>query len=338
MDLFKHLKNATLITSPSNLFYFTSYKNADAKLLYNSEAYYFTDARYFEDVKLLNLNIKVMDIKDFYSFIESNNFNSILVEDSLPYFEVKRLYDLNIQNFTSITEQIDNLRSVKSNEEIKNIKAAQAITDKTFTDVLGEIREDMTEKELSSILSSLLYKNGAESLAFDNIVAFGKNTSKPHAIPSNKKLKKGMPITLDFGAKYNNYCSDMTRTVFFGKPKDEIINTYNIVLEAQKIAIENVKVGMTGIECDSLARAYFEKLGLGKYFLHSLGHSLGIDIHEPPRFSSKCNDIMKENMVMSVEPGLYFENNYGIRIENLIYFDKSGATDLTKSEKNIIIV
>ena len=117
MDLFKHLKNATLITSPSNLFYFTSYKNADAKLLYNSEAYYFTDARYFEDVKLLNLNIKVMDIKDFYSFIESNNFNSILVEDSLPYFEVKRLYDLNIQNFTSITEQIDNLRSVKSNEE-----------------------------------------------------------------------------------------------------------------------------------------------------------------------------------------------------------------------------
>jgi Xaa-Pro aminopeptidase len=338
MNLLKHLNNATLISSPSNLFYFTSFKNADAKLLYNGEALYFTDARYFEDIKLLNLNIQILDIKDFYNYIEKHKFSCLLIEENLPYFEVKRLSDLNVHTFISINEQIDELRSIKSNNEIENIKAAQAITDKTFIDILGEIREDMTEKELSSILSSLLYKNGAESLAFDNIVAFGKNTSKPHAQPSNTKLKVGMPITLDFGAKLNNYCSDMTRTIFFGQPEDELIKTYNIVLEAQKIALDNIKPGMTGIECDNLARAYFEKHGLGKYFIHSLGHSLGIDIHESPRFSPKCADIMKENMVMSVEPGLYFENNYGIRIEDIIYFDKNAATDLTKSEKNMIIV
>ncbi len=169
-------------------------------------------------------------------------------------------------------------------------------------------------------------------------MAFGKNTSKPHAQPSNTKLEKGMPITLDFGAKLNNYCSDMTRTIFFGQPNQEMIDIYNIVLEAQNIALNNINEGMTGKECDSLSREYFKKKGLDKYFLHSLGHSLGIDIHEWPRFSAQSQDIMKQNMVLSVEPGLYFEDRFGIRIEDIIYFDKNGIVDLTKSPKNIIIV
>lgn len=339
MKLLQQFKDAALITSPSNLFYFTSYKNSDANLLYyNNVAYYFTDARYFEEIKLLNINCKVMDVKDFDTFIFDNKIYNLCIEDSLEYNKLISLQKLNVTNFISITDKINKLRAIKSDDEINKIKAAQSITDKTFSDVLNKIYEGMSEKELNSILSSILYRNGAESLAFDNIVAFGKNTSKPHAHPTSTQLKKGMPITLDFGAKLNNYCSDMTRTIFFGKPDDEIIATYNVVLEAQKIALENIRVGMTGKECDNLARKYFKTQGVDKHFLHSLGHSLGIDIHETPNFSQKCEDVMMGNMVLSVEPGLYFENNYGIRIEDIIYFDKNTVNNLTNSPKNLIII
>lgn len=339
MQRLSRMGEAVLITTPSNLLYFTGYRNSDAKLLYfNSKGYYFTDSRYFEEVSQLPLSLEICDIKKFDDFISDNKITTLSLEDSIEYLYCEHLKKLNIKDFTFISSKINKLRAIKTDAEIAKIKKAQAITDRSFTEVLLYIKEGMSENELNNILSSLLYKNGADSLAFDNIVAFGKNTSKPHAHPSGITLSKGMPITLDFGAKLDGYCSDMTRTIFFGQPCAEIEKTYHLVLEAQAIALDQIKTGMTGKECDSIARDYFAANGADKFFIHSLGHSLGIDIHESPNFSQKCDEVMEQNMVLSVEPGLYYENRFGIRIEDIIYFNKDSINNLTKSEKNMIIV
>jgi Xaa-Pro aminopeptidase len=333
------LGEAVLITSPSNLFYFTQYRNNDVKLLYYKEmAYYFTDSRYFEEVRQLPLSLELCDIKIFDEFITNNKIKKLWIEDSISIMDYQHLQQLNIASFKFISKEISKFRAIKSEFELKNIKSAQAITDKTFLQIIPYIKEGITELKLGNILSSLLYQNGAESLAFDNIVAFGTDTSKPHAHPSFRKLSKGMGITLDFGAKFNGYCSDMTRTVFFGNPEKKVKDIYNLVLEAQELALENIKAGMTGVMCDAICRDFFAKKNLDKYFIHSLGHSFGIDIHENPNFSPKCDDIITEKMVLSVEPGLYFEGQFGIRIEDAVYFDKKHIINLTKSQKDMIIV
>ncbi|MFA6866144.1 MAG: aminopeptidase P family protein [Clostridia bacterium] len=328
-----------IITNPANLYYFTGYKNADSIILFfNKTAYYFTDSRYFEEVASCIEGYQIKNIEYFWEFLESNSITTLGVEDSLIFSMQTKLQKINCKNLYSITGKISKLRAIKNEEELSKITYAQSITDTTFLELLHYIKLGQTENNLSHILSALLYQNGADELAFDNIVAFGKNTSKPHAHPGNTKLELGMPITFDFGAKYQNYCSDMTRTVFFGKPTDEMVNIYNYVLNAQKLALKNIAVGKSGKDCDKIARDYFKENNLDKYFTHSLGHSLGIDIHENPNFSPKCEDIIQSNMVLSVEPGLYFENKFGIRIEDIIFFDKNIIKNLTNSEKNIIII
>lgn len=339
MQRLGNIGEAVLITEPSNLFYFSEYNNSDAKFLYyDNKGYYFTDSRYFEEIKFHNKMLYIQDIKFFDNFISDNNIKHLFVENSIQFLFHKHLKNLGIEEIFFLNDTVDNMRSIKNDREIEKIKKAQEITDKTFKDILNQIKEGITEYELNCKLSSLLYKNGAEKNAFDPIVAFGNNTSKPHAHSGNKKLTKNMPILLDFGAKYENYCSDMTRTFYYGAPDAEFVKYYNTVLNAQNIALEKIKAGMTGKECDSIARDYFKKYNLDSYFLHSLGHSLGIDIHENPNFSPRCESIIESNMVLSVEPAIYFENKYGIRIEDIIIVGKNDINNLTKSEKRLIIV
>lgn len=325
------------IQNPSNLFYFSKYSNADAKILViGDEQFYFTDARYFEEVETLPFIIK--NIVDFYTFIQKKNIRVLATDVSVTIDEYETLSKYGVQSVKNVKNEIDKLRSVKTIQEIKLIEKAQKITDKTFTDVIPYIKENITEKELDSILKSLLYKNGADDLAFEPIVAFGKNTSKPHAHPEYNRLRLGDPITLDFGAKFGGYCSDMTRTVFFGNPDNEMRRIYNVVLTAQTNAIEELHAGMTGAEGQKTVTEFFEKLGVREYFTHSLGHSLGIDIHENPCLSAKNFEPIPENAVLSVEPGLYFQKNFGVRIEDIVVFTKTGVRNLTNSEKKMIII
>lgn len=328
-----------VIQSPSDLYYFTSYRNADAILVfYGGKSYYFTDSRYFEEVGFMRGETEILNISDFNDFVADNKIKSVSVESTICVKEYLNYKKLGVENFSFVDEAVSKLRMIKDDVELGFIKKAQAITDKAFSAVLGDIREGMTERELASALEARLFSFGGDGLAFDSIVAFGKNTSKPHAHRGETKLSKGMPITLDFGAKYEGYCSDMTRTVFFGEPSDEVADVYKCVAEAQNIALDNIERGMTGKECDELARGYFRKKGLDGYFVHSLGHSLGIDIHENPTFSPKCNATMEKGMVLSVEPGLYFPDKFGVRIEDIIYFGENGVINLTKSPKNMIIL
>ncbi len=338
MNGFVTRPDALCIRNPSNLFYYTNYKNADAKILFIGEKkYYFTDARYFEEISDFS-DFEIKNIEEFLTFLAENNIKT-LGTDVLP--TIKEYEILQKHGVTAVVDaesEINEKRAKKTSEEIGFIQKAQEITDRTFTEILGKIQEGMTERHLERILKSTMYLWGADDLAFDPIVAFGKNTSKPHAHPTDTPLTRGSFITLDFGAKYRNYCSDMTRTVAFGKPSDEMKKTYELVLEAQKKALDALHAGMSGKECDKLARDVFRRENKENFFTHSLGHSLGIDIHEKPNLSPKSDEIIGENAVTSVEPGLYFPGKFGVRIEDIVVFTKNGVNNLTNSEKSLIIL
>lgn len=330
---------AILIANPSNLLYFSNYKNSDAKiLLLGNDKYYFTDGRYTEEVSAQLQDFHIMNFEELPNVLKKNGITELGIEDSLPQITYNTLINCGIKAFHSIDSSIKKIRAVKSEYELNCIRKAQEITDKTFNALLSVIREGISEIELAGTLESLLYVNGADDLAFTSIVAFDENTSKPHAHRTDKKLKNGSIITLDFGAKYKGYCSDMTRTIAFGNISTEQKNAYLHVLTAQELALSIISAGMTGKECDSMSRNYFKENGLDKFFIHSLGHGVGLDIHESPYLSQKSEDILEENTVVTVEPGLYFEKEFGIRIEDLIIVNKTGVINLTKSSKNIIIL
>ena len=259
-------------------------------------------------------------------------------------------------------DKADGLRQVKDDNEIEYIAEAEAIGDRAFArlmldmgadaDVLGVVGgevskyhvrtpiepEKTTEKQVAAKLEFYMKDEGGEGLSFETIAASGTNGAKPHAVPEDKLLKNGELLTLDFGCVYKGYCSDMTRTIAIGKVSDELKKIYEIVKNAQETALKGIRPGMTGKEIDSLAREAIRKEGYAKYFGHSLGHSVGLKIHEKPGFSQREKTVIKEGMVVSVEPGIYVENLGGVRIEDLVVITKKGIRNLSSSVKDLISV
>ena len=215
---------------------------------------------------------------------------------------------------------------------------AQEITDRAFTEVCARIHEGMTEKELAAELIYCLYKNGGEGLSFDPIVVSGPNTSMPHGVPGDRKLRKGDFITMDFGVLYQGYCSDMTRTVALGFATDEMKKVYDTVLKAQLAGIAVSKAGVSGKSVDKAARDVITEAGYGEYFGHSYGHSLGLEIHENPNCNLRNEAPMPLHAVVSAEPGIYLPDKFGVRIEDVVIFEEDGCRDITKSPKELLIV
>lgn len=336
--------DAVIIVNPSNLFYFTGYANADAVVvLMPDKRYYIGDKRVLEEVRQLLDGYQTIDcgnssyIEAAIEIIAQQDTKVLGYEDQTISYRDYLAVSKSPLRLVGVSESIDNLRAVKSKQECKIIQSAQAVTDSVFSFALSQIHEGITEQELCWAMNSNIYSRGC-TLAFDTIVAFGANTSKPHAHPTDKKLQKGDPITLDFGAKKDGYCSDMTRSFCFGKPADEYKKIYGIVLEAQTAALDKLAGGVMGDVGDAYARDIFRAYGLDMYFTHSLGHSLGIDIHENPRLSAKWAKPIPAGAVLSVEPGLYFAGKFGVRIEDIVYFENNGIYNLTNSPKKLIIV
>lgn len=227
-------------------------------------------------------------------------------------------------------------RMVKTPDELEKMKKAQAITDKAFTHILGFIKEGVTERELAAEIEYFVKRNGGDGMAFDTIAVSGKNSSLPHGVPGKDKLTKNSFITMDFGAKYKGYCSDMTRTVVLGKADAAMKKVYFTVLKAQEAAIDAARGNVLGKEMDAIARDIIEEAGYGPYFGHSLGHSLGIEIHEMPNFAPRSENLVPAGAVMTVEPGIYLEGKYGVRIEDMVYLTKDGYENLTSSPKDLI--
>ena len=238
----------------------------------------------------------------------------------------------------SLEEKPEQLRQIKTANEIKAIQEACRITSETFRLILPKIREGMTEKELKLELEFTQMKLGAQGNSFDPIVASGVNGSLPHAIPSDKKIAQGEMITLDFGCKVDGYCSDMTRTVALGTPSPEMKRIYDTVLVAQEMGEAALKPGVPCQSVDKVCRDYIDSQGYEGRFGHGLGHSLGIDVHENPRLNPVCTDITQVGMLLTVEPGIYVPGLGGVRIENTCLVTETGNTPLTTAPKKLIIL
>ena len=240
--------------------------------------------------------------------------------------------------FVDASKEIVELMSVKTQEELCYIKKACQIAEKAWLDVIPLIREGMTERELANELEYRFKKFGASGTSFDTIVAFGKNAAVPHHETGDTKLKKNQCILMDFGCLYKGYCSDMTRTMFFGEPSDKFLGAYLAVLTAHVKCAEGIVEGMSGKEADAIAREHLSSLGYGKYFTHSLGHGIGVNIHEFPTLSPKGEATLKENMVFSNEPGVYLDGKFGIRIEDSAYIAGGKYVSFMKDDKSLVVI
>ncbi|MGN0982967.1 MAG: M24 family metallopeptidase [Candidatus Limivicinus sp.] len=235
-------------------------------------------------------------------------------------------------------ELMDKLRAAKTEEELRAMRAAQAIAERALEEVLGLIRPGMTEKQVMAELVYRTLRHGSEGNSFDPIVVSGPNTSLPHGVPGDRVIRRGDFVTMDFGCLKEGYCSDMTRTVAVGEATEEMRNVYDIVLKAQLAGIAVARAGIPGREIDAAARRVITQAGYGPYFGHGFGHSLGLDIHEAPSANSRGEEPMPVGAVCSAEPGIYLPGRFGVRIEDVMILREDGCEVITKAPKELLIL
>lgn len=347
--------DALILLSPVNRRYVTSFQSsAGTVVVKNGRITFFADFRYYESACIKqkqgimdeDIEIRLQDGKFTENLKEMlSDCKTILFEDGFVSYGTYNWY----KSFLDFAELVpgasailSQIRSIKTPEELSNIKKAQSITDKTFEFAVKYIsdnihRKDFTERELQLEMDYFMLRSGADGLSFDTIAISGKKSALPHGAPESIPVSKGF-LTMDFGARYSGYCSDMTRTVCIGNPDDEMKKVYQTVLDAQKAAFEVIRADVVGKEPDLAARAVIDGRGYAGTFGHSLGHSLGLEIHESPNFASGVETVVPGNVVISVEPGIYLEGKYGVRIEDIVCLKKNGFENLTKSSKDLIII
>lgn len=339
--------DAALITSEVNRQYYTGFVSSAGTLLVTREkAFLLLDSRYIEAGTKKVTDAEPILMTDMASqlnvLFEQNGIKKVGIESGYmtvdTLFSLRKVLSAEISDSPVLNYIILGQRKIKSAEEIAEIHAAQAITDKAFIHMLDMIKPGISEKDLQLELDFYMLKNGATGLAFETILAAGANGSMPHAVPGMNKIKEGDFVTMDFGASVNGYCSDMTRTVAVGKISDEQKKIYELVLNAQLAAEAAVRPGIPCNDIDRVARDMIYSAGYEGKFGHGLGHSLGLEIHENPRFSPLCSDLTEVGIVMSVEPGIYLDGEFGVRIEDIVEVTENGCDIITKSEKKLINV
>ena len=321
--------------------------SAGMLLIFKECAYLIIDFRYIEKARNTVKNCTVMEqenlTEQINSLMKKHNAKSLAVESmdmtlSRMSFLEKKFPDIEFIKSNELSNNIYDMRTIKSTEEIEKIHKAQKIAEKAFDEILGFIRPGVTEREIALKLDNCMLENGAEGLSFETIALAGANTSMPHGVPGNYKVKNGDFVLMDFGAVYDGYHSDMTRTVCVGQSSEKMGKIYDIVLKAQLEALKKVKSGITGSELDGYARDIIDESGYGDFFGHSLGHGVGMEIHEFPTASSKSETILKENMVVTVEPGIYLPGEFGVRIEDFVVVTENSHQNLTNCPKKLIIL
>ena len=349
IDKFYDDIDGVLITSDINREYFTGFKSSSGILLITRErAVLFLDFRYYEKAKetvksvevelLSRMPLQLRNLRDELHLKKiAIDSGKMTVAEYIKYQAV--FEDTKIEFNNKMSFLISNLRRCKDEEELENICRAQSFAEKAYNDIIKFIKPGKTEREIAAKLEFIMTCNGSEKPAFPTMVSCGKNTAYPHHIPTDYKAQKGDFVVMDFGAVYKGYCSDMTRTVALGNASDEMKNIYDIVLKSQKEALKVIKPGVLCKDVDTIARNYISNKGYGEYFGHSLGHSVGMEVHEMPTFSplsqiSHC----KEGYVMTVEPGIYIPGKFGVRIEDMVYIGYNNAKNITNVEKNLTII
>lgn len=339
---------AALISGGKNRFYFTGFNSsAGALLITKSNTYFLVDFRYYEKARQTVSGAQVILCEKLYKqiseILKQENITEILLEtDIVTLADFERLgaglEGFKISREETLAKNIEKLRSIKSAEEIGFIEKAQLLTDEAFSYILNKIKQGVTEKELALDMEFFMRSRGSEGAAFDFIVVSGRNSSLPHGVPTDKRLENGDFITMDFGAVWNGYRSDMTRTVALGCVTEKQKKVYETVLKAQYAALETIKPNVKCCEVDRVARDIITLAGYGKNFGHGLGHSVGLDIHENPACNTRDKTELLSGMIMTVEPGIYIENEFGVRIEDMVLVTENGCRNLTKSPKELIIL
>lgn len=344
---------AALITSIPNIFYLTGYdgfliEEREAYLfITKKEAYLFTNALYLDEVTRAAPHIIVKAINRYQPIAKA--LQELTTQQAIKKvgIEEHNLTAAEYKNLSSLPISLDainltNLRTLKTPEEIGAVAKACAIGDQAFAHILTQIKVGVTEKELAYGLDLFMKQNLADP-SFRSIVAFGPNAAFPHHVSGDEPLENNTCILMDFGVKLNNYCSDMSRTVFIGKPSQSQRKVYQTVLEAQQQAIEFIEHELeenetiTGIAPDAIARKHIEKQGFPSY-PHGLGHGIGIELHESPRLSPLAKSQLKAGMVFSIEPGIYLAGEMGVRIEDLFAIQANKLVRLTHAPSNLITV
>ncbi len=337
--------DAFLVSSRENYIYLSGFTGTSANLLITSDrAYLLTDFRYTRQAGIQSPHFEIVETKDMNmtlgSLIKANNIKRLGFEASEMTY---KRYSAMKEKFSETMlvpcdDLIEGLRVIKDEMELDLIKKAVEIADNAFTHILGFIKPGISEKDVAFELEYFVRKNGGTKMSFETIVASGVRSCMPHGVASDKIIMENDVVTLDFGAVYNGYCSDMTRTIFVKNASDEMLKIYDIVLKAQKKAASGAFKGMTGIQIDNIAREIISSAGYADNFGHGLGHGVGLNIHEEPRLSLTGNTVMENNMVVSIEPGIYINDFGGVRIEDLIIIKDNDPVILTRSTKDVVIV
>lgn len=341
---------AAIIHSNANRLYFSGFKSsAGLVLITRTSAYLIVDFRYGEAAEK---TVKHLDVIVYSKLSEtlSKLFKKHRVKR--VYFEneglslkqandYKKMFNsIDVKpSFANYLDQIiENMRMIKSDDEIKKLETAQKITEEAYLEILNYIKPGVKERDIALELEYLMRKKGADGIAFDLITITGANTSRPHGVPGDNIVKNGDFFTMDIGALFDGYHSDMTRTVAVGQVSEEQEKIYNIVLKAQTAALAEIKPGVSGEYIDAIARNIIKDEGYGDCFGHSTGHGVGLDIHEKPFVTVNNKLLLSKGMVITCEPGIYLPERFGVRIEDMVEVTANGMKNFTKVPKELIIL
>ncbi len=328
-----------LITSYENYRYFSGFTGSNCALIIaENEAFALTDGRYATQIAL--------EAPHFKHIITERSMNAHIAEllseigASSVGYETKKLTDFEISSLRKLAPEItfvpqtdfgEGFRIVKDEAELESIKKAAKIADEALRATVASLSLGVTEREVAARLEYEMAKRGSERPAFETIAVSGERGALPHGKPTDAKIPENTLLTLDFGAVYNGYCSDITRTLHIGKPSDELSRLWDTVFGVFTKCVDFLRAGITAAEIDSFERSLFAKVGMESFVVHSLGHGVGLNIHEAPTLSFRSSEVIEENSVVTIEPGLYVPNLGGCRIENTFLVTKNGAVSLTSS-------
>jgi len=342
VELEKHELDGVIITSKQNRRYISRFTGSDGIILITlNGAFLFVDGRYTIQAGLETDGFEIIEFKESpFKLLSEFSLKNLGFEDKM----------LSFSNYKSLKEALPNtalhscswlfteLRIIKTDDELNKIKKAAKVSDLAFSHILNFAKQGMTEIEVAVELEFFMRKNGAEGVSFDTIVASGERSALPHGEPTDRKIRLGDILLMDFGCIVDGYCSDMTRTVAIGEISEEKRNIYETVKKAQQTGLDAIKNGQACKGVDGLAREVIENSGYGTSFTHALGHGVGMEVHEEPRLSPKATETLKTGMVVTVEPGIYIRDLCGVRIEDLVCVTEKGYTNFTSSTKELIIL
>lgn len=337
--------DALLVTNMYNVRYLANFTGTTGLVLITKEqAYFVTDFRYTEQAAEQAVGFEIVKnegpiFKEVANIVEKDNIEKIGFEETnVTFATYKNMDEMIDSELIAVSGIVEELREVKTEDEIATIQKAVDIAEKAYDYILGFIKPGITEIEVANELDFYMRNHGATGVSFDTIVASGVRSAMPHGVASEKVIEEGDMVTIDFGCYYEGYASDMTRTFAVGDPGEELKKVYNIVQEANRRVTEVAKAGMTGAELDAIARDYITEQGYGEAFGHTTGHGLGLEVHEGPSVSFRNEEPLVENNIITNEPGIYLAGLGGVRIEDDLVIKEDGNVNLMSSAKDLIIL